>query len=183
MVSKHLGVRPKSPAVLSPRGKSARGNRIRGRPVTRRPPQTTMSESTSRPQTTMSESQFFNNVPSNSTMVRGAGTDVKTEELSEDEVITLKISDSMAKLASDAQYVRSAVNNNLNHQAKNISQVRPRESQKPVKGRLRCIETPTQSVTARDRGLKAARKLRRSNSCSDIVRMMNKPASKLKTIG
>jgi len=182
MVSKHLGVRPKSPAVLSPRGKSARGNRIRGRPVTRRPPQTTMSESTSRPQTTMSESQFFNNVPSNSTMVRGAGTDVKTEELSEDEVITLKISDSMAKLASDAQYVRSAVNNNLNHQAKNISQVRPRESQKPVKGRLRCIETPTQSVTARDRGLKAARKLRRSNSCSDIVRMMNKPGSKLKTI-
>ena len=170
--SKNLGVRPKSPAFRSPRGKSARGNKIRSRPVTRRPPLTSLSES-----------QFFNNVPSNSTMVKGAGTAGKPEELSEDVVISLKVSESMAKLASDAKYVRSAVNNNLNHQAKNMSQVRPREGLKSVQGRSKCIETPTQSATSRDRGMKAARKLRRSNSCSDIVRMKNKPGSSLKPIG
>ena len=103
-------------------------------------------------------------------------------ELSEDVVISLKVSESMAKLASDAKYVRTAVNNNLNHQAMNMSQVRPREGLKSVQGRSKCIETPTQSATSRDRGMKAARKLRRSNSCSDIVRM-NKPGSRLKPIG
>ena len=45
-------------------------------------------------------------------MVRGAGTDVKPEELSEDYVISLKIPESMAKLASDTKHVRTAVNNN-----------------------------------------------------------------------
>jgi len=170
--SKYLGVRPKSPAFRSPRGKSARGNKIRSRPVTRRPPQTSMSES-----------QFFSNVPSHSTMVKGAGTDGNPEELSEDVVISLKVSESMAKLASDAKYVRTAVNNNLNHEAKHKSQVRPREGLKSVQGHSRYIETPTQSATTRDRGLKAARKLRRSNSCSDIVRMKNKPGSRLKPIG
>lgn len=172
MVTKHLGVRPKSPAVLSPRGKRARGNRIRSRPVTRRPRQTIMSES-----------QFINNIPSNSTMVRDAETDVRTEGLPEDSVITMKISESMAKLASDAQYARTAVNNNVNHQAKDISQTRPRENLKSAQSRSRYIETPTQFATARDRGLKSARKLRRSNSCSDLVRIRTKPGSRLKPIG
>merc|ERR1712212_1113606 len=111
-------------------------------------------------------------------MVKGAETDVKPEEHFEDEVISLRITESMAKLASDAKYVRTAVNNNLNHQAMNMSQVRPREGLKSVQGRSKCIETPTQSATCRDRGMKAARKLRRSNSCSDIVRM-NKPGFSL----